>query len=86
MSFLALDNANDVLTQSQMLHASDKQEFLDAEDEEINGLLKMNAWTYWRISTLPEGAQIINSVWSYCRKQTVNSHLLRYKACLCTNG
>jgi len=44
MSYLALDNSGDTLTQSQMLCADDKQKFLDAETDEINGLLKMNAW------------------------------------------
>jgi len=65
MSFLALNNANDTLTHSQMLHALDKQEFLEAENDEINSLLQMNAWTYQCISMLPEGTQLINSVWSY---------------------
>jgi len=46
LSFLALDNANDTLTRSQMLRASDKQEFLTAEEPELNGLCKMNVWKY----------------------------------------
>jgi len=62
-----------------MLHASNKQEFLNAEMDEINGLLKMNAWKYCHISTLPSGAQLINSVWSYCHKRMVDGHLLNTK-------
>jgi len=46
MSFLAHNNANDTLTCSQMMLASDEKDFLDAETDEIHGLLKMNAWTY----------------------------------------
>jgi len=86
VSYLALDNANDMLTCSQMLKAPDMQQFLDAESNKINGLLKMNAWKYRHISTLPPGAQLINSVWSYCQKRTVDGYLLKYKAHLCANG
>jgi len=86
MSFLALNNANDTLTHSQMLRAHDKNDFLQAEDNKLNGLLKMNAWWYWCISSLPPNAQIINSVWSYCHKQTVDGHLLKHKARLCADG
>jgi len=46
LSFLALDNANDTLTHSQMLHAPNKQDFLTAEEQELNGLLEMNVWKY----------------------------------------
>jgi len=46
----------------------------------------MNAWQYRQINTLPQGAQLINSVWSYCHKHTVDGHLLKYKACLCADG
>jgi len=74
------------LMHSQMLNLTDKQQFLDAETNKINGLLKMNAWHYHHISSLPTGAQLINSVWSYCCKWTVDSHLLKYKTCLCTDG
>jgi len=56
LSFLALDNANDTLTCSQMLRTHDKQAFLDAEEQEINGLLDMHVWKYCRISTLPTNA------------------------------
>jgi len=40
ISFLALDNANDTLTCSQMLQAPDKQEFLQAKETELKG-----SWT-----------------------------------------
>jgi len=46
----------------------------------------MNVWKYRQISTLPKGTQLINSVWSYCHKCTVDGHLLKYKACLCADG
>jgi len=86
MSFLALNNANNTLTCSQMLHASDKQEFLNSESDEINGLLIMNTWKYQRISCLPSGTQLINSIWPYHHKCTVDGHLLKYKVHLCTDG
>jgi len=85
MSFLALNNASDTLTRSQMLHAHDKDDFLQAEDNELSGLLKMNSWRYQCISSLPPNAQIINSIWSYCCKRTMDSHLLKHKVQLCTD-
>jgi len=84
--FLALDNANDTLTCSQMLWAPDKQEFLQAEETELKGLLDMNVWKYRRISTLPTNARLINSVWSYRRKRTADGHLVKHKARLCADG
>jgi len=75
-----------MLTQSQMLKAHDKEQFLEAESEEINSLIRNNAWKYRHISTLPPGTQLINSVWSYQCRRTVDGHLLKYKARLCTDG
>jgi len=84
--FLALDNANDTLTQSQMLRASDKQDFLTAKEQALNGLLEMNVWKYQLISTLPTNTCLINSVWSYQQKHSVNGHLIKHKARLCADG
>jgi len=80
ISFLALDNANDTLMCSQMLHAHDKQAFLDAEEQEINGLLDMHIWKYHKISTLPANTQLINSIWLYQQKCMVDGHLIKHKA------
>jgi len=46
LSFLALDNANDTLTHSQMLCAPDKQNFLDAEEQELNECLEVSMDIY----------------------------------------
>jgi len=86
LSFVALNNANNTLTRSQMLQAHDCQQFLDAESNEINGLINMNTWKYCCIPTLPPGTQLINSVWSYQRKCTVDGHLLKHKVRLCADG
>jgi len=50
LSFLALDNANDMLTHSQMLKASDKPEFLKAEELELQGLLDIGNTTEFQLS------------------------------------
>jgi len=86
LSFLVLDNTNDTLTQSQMLKAEDKQEFLDAKEVELQGLLNMRVWKYWRISTLPQNACLKNSVWSYQHKWSADGTLVKYKAQLCADG
>jgi len=65
LSFLVLDNTNDTLTQSQMLKAEDKQEFLDAKEAKLQGLLDTHVWKYCKIFTLSQNACLINSVWSY---------------------
>jgi len=42
LSFLALDNAGDTLTCSQMLKTMDKADFLNAEEVELQGLIGMD--------------------------------------------
>jgi len=46
ISYLALDNANDTLTHSQMLKAPNRDDFLAAEDDELHGLIDMQTWKY----------------------------------------
>jgi len=70
MSYLALDNANDTLTCSQMLKAPDRDDFLTAEDDELQGLIDMQTWKYCQMSDLPPSAHLINSIWSYHCKQS----------------
>jgi len=85
-AYLALDNANDTLTRSQMLKAHNRNDFLAAEDDELRGLIDMQTWKYKRISELPLGTHLINSVWSYHRKHSPDGELIKYKACLCADG
>ena len=85
-AYLAIDNMNDTLTQAEMLKAPDRDEFLKAQEKELQGLIDMGVWEYQKISELPPGARLINSVWSYRRKRQVTGELLKYKARICADG
>ena len=64
-ALLALDNMSNTLMQAEMMHAPDRDEFLKAQESEIQGLIDMNTWEYQKISELPPGTQVIISVWLY---------------------
>jgi hypothetical protein len=55
-TFMALNNKEDTLTQSQMLKTSDSSDFIKAQTSEIRGLEKMNVFDYKHIDTLPPKA------------------------------
>jgi len=64
----------------------DKADLLNAEEVELQGLIVMDVWKYRQILTLPPNSCLINSIWSYQCKWTANGKLVKYKACLCTDG
>jgi hypothetical protein len=82
----AVHNDLDTLTEGQMKRAPDREEFLKAQEPEIQGLLDMGVWEYCKISDVPSTHQIIDAVWSYRRKRRADGTLLKYKARLCVNG
>jgi len=75
LTFLALDNASDMFTHSQMLCATEKQDFLNTEEQELQDLLEMNVWKYWQILCL------VLSMQMHC-----HGHLIKHKECLCADG
>jgi hypothetical protein len=75
-----------VLTQGEMLRAPDKEDFIKAQVNEIEGLIKLKVWKYMRICELPSTAQLINSIWSYQRKRTADGTFLKHKARFCADG
>jgi hypothetical protein len=85
-SFLAVDTREDTLTQSQMLRALDKDDFIKVQQPEIRGLENMNVFKYLPINTLPKNAKLLSSIWSYHRKRRPNGELLKYKSRLCVDG
>ena len=66
--FSAIDFSNDVLMQSQMMCAPDKDRFLEAQENEIRGLEQKNIFEYKKKSNVPCNKCMLNAVWSYCRK------------------
>ena len=79
-------NHPDVLTQSQMLRAEDSHEFVSVQREEIRGLQGARVFAYKKRSSLPEGASILNSIWSYRRKRRPDGTLLKMKSRICADG
>ena len=91
-SFVAYTSANenqiqeDVLTQSAMLKAPDKEAFIKTQEPEIRGLEKLHVFKYIKRSELPIGAQLLNAIWSYRRKRKPTGELLKLKSRICTDG
>lgn len=55
----------------------------DAMKEEYNDLISNRTWT---LVPRPPGANIINCIWIFKKKQHANGSLARYKARLVANG
>lgn len=85
-SFLAMNNKDDTLTQSQMLKTPDKVKFISAQMPEIKGLEDMGVFHYKAMSELPATAKLLSSIWSYRRKRRPNGALLKHKARICVDG
>ena len=75
-----------MLTQSQMLRGEDSKHFVSSQRDEIDGLQGAHIFAYKKRSTLPEGASILNSIWSYRRKRHPDGTLLKYKSRICADG
>jgi len=61
-SFLAMDNKEDTLTQSQMLKAPDSAAFIRAQTSEIRGLQDIKVFQYCPAHSLPNGAKLLSSI------------------------
>jgi hypothetical protein len=85
-SYLAMNNKEDTLTQSQMLRTTNVDSFLKAQIPEIRGLENMSVFDYKPISSLLSTAKLLSSIWSYRGKRRPNGELLKYKARLCVDG
>ncbi len=81
-----VDNKADMLTQSQMLKTNDKANFLSTQPKEIEGLLKMGVFNIKHISTKPNDARLLSSIWSYRRKRSPIGEIIKYKSRLCVDG
>jgi hypothetical protein len=77
---------NDPLTQSGMLKAADRDQFITAQVPEIRGLEQQGVFTYHKIANLPPHARLLNAIWSYKRKRLPTGVLSKYTSRLCTDG
>jgi hypothetical protein len=85
-AFMALNNKEDTLTQSQMLKASDAASFIKAQQSKIQGLQHMDVFEYHSIHNLPQDSHLLSSIWSYCCKRCPNGELIKHKARICVDG
>ncbi len=60
--FLAMNNKDDTLTQSQMLKTPDRDSFIAAQIPEIRGLEKLKVFQYHNIQDLPPKAKLLSSI------------------------
>lgn len=75
----AVSTNENVSTQSEILEALEKDEFIKPQVKEIDGLVVSHIWKYIPIKDLPSNAELINGIWSYHRKRAAD------KARLCAN-
>jgi hypothetical protein len=84
--FPVVDNKADILTQSQMLKASDAPQFVASQPAEISGLINMGVFEIKHISQKPPTAHILSSIWSYRRKRSPPGKILKHKTRICVDG
>jgi hypothetical protein len=82
----ACNNKEDILTQSQMFKIGDASKFIACQEDEMSGLRKFDAIDICFISFLPPRAQLLSSIWSYCRERLPNGILLKHKSRIYVNG
>jgi hypothetical protein len=81
-----VDKKNDTLTQSQMLKDEDAPAFINSQVKEMQGLINMDVFDILHISTKPELARLLSSIWSYCGKRNPLGKILKHKSRICVDG
>ena len=79
-------NNLDILSQGQMFKAEDCEKFIASQLPEIQGLVDADVFKFRSMSDLPPRAWLLNTIWSYHRKQRPNGLLLNHKSHICADG
>jgi hypothetical protein len=69
-----------------MLKAEDSPQFIASQPKEIKGLLDMGVFNILPMSTKPQQARLLSSIWSYRRKPSPIGKILKHKARICVDG
>ncbi len=85
-AYPVVDNKNDTLTQSQMLKDEAAPAFISSQVKEMQRLINMDVFDILHISTKPELARLLSSIWSYCWKRNPLGKILKHKSCICVDG
>jgi hypothetical protein len=70
IAFLA-EMMGDILYQHQALHQPDAREFMDAVIKEVNGHINNDHWKLIPCTELPEGTEVIPSVYGQCNASKI---------------
>ncbi len=77
----------DIMYLQQALRQPDASQFVDAVIQEGNGHVDNKHWTLIKRSKVPEGADVVPSVWSMRRKRDITTNeIKKYKARLNLHG
>jgi hypothetical protein len=68
IAFLA-EIMGDIMYLSQVLRQPDAREFVEAVIKEVNGHINNNHWKLIPRTEVPEGTEVVLSVWAMKRKQ-----------------
>jgi hypothetical protein len=86
-TFYAMQMQNThVLTRAQMKRQVDANKFIEAQQQEIEGLMDINTFKFIPKINLPPKTRYLDLIWTYRRKHCPDGSLKKYKARLCMNG
>jgi hypothetical protein len=85
-AYPVVDNKKDTLTQSQMLKDDNAPAFIQSQAKELQGLIDMDVFDILHISTKPERAKLLSSIWSYRCKRNPLGNILKHKSRICVDG
>jgi Reverse transcriptase (RNA-dependent DNA polymerase) len=87
LAFAAGTNNNpDILSQEQMLKASDCKQFLKLQQPEIQGLCNTDVFEFHPIANLPSGSRLLNTIWSFHHKHLPTDRILLQNKSMCVDG
>ena len=69
-----------------VLHQTDRAEFIKAMETEIDVHQRRNHWELLKCSDVSKGMKPIMSIWAFKRKKLTDGTLLKYKARSCAYG
>jgi hypothetical protein len=86
IAFLA-EMMGDIMYLHQALHQPDSREFMEAVIKELNGHIDNNHWKLIPRTEVPEGTEVVPSVWAMQRKQDLTmGKVTKHKARLNLHG
>jgi hypothetical protein len=86
MAFLA-EMMGDIMYLHQALHQPDARKFVEAVIKEVNGHINNNHWKLNPCTKVPEGTEVIPSVWAMqCKRDLTMGRVAKHKARINLHG